>query len=184
MSSKNPWESPNSPWKNKTAFFTYLRGCLRSSWSKNPIKHNLIKSQRKQITNPNPKGNKPTVWGFTCTMCNENFPIKECQVDHIVPAGSLNEKSDIQGFVERLLWVSDEDLRLCCKKCNMTLAHADRKGISFEEARIEKRVIELCKLPTNKQIEMLTKHNLPCNNAKTRKESFYALIKQEKNNAR
>lgn len=176
--SKNPWETPNSPWKNKTAFFTYLRGCLRNSWSKNPIKLNLIKSERKQIENPNPRGNKATVWGFTCAMCNKDFPIKDCQVDHINPVGKLNEKEDIQGFIERLLWVSDEDLRLCCKNCNMTLAYADRKNITFEEALLEKRIIALTKLPTEKQIEMLTKYNLPCNNTKVRKESFTKLVKQ------
>ena len=38
--------------------------------------------------------------------------MREGQVDHVVPAGSLQRKEDIQGFVERLLFITKDDLRL------------------------------------------------------------------------
>lgn len=136
-----PW-GENTPWKNSVAFFTYLRGCLRLAWKRHPTKLKVIKDKRKQIDNPNPKGNKPTVFGFTCEICDLNYPIKEGQVDHKKPAGSLRCKEDIQGFVERLLWVTEEDLRLICKGCNATLALADKQGKTFEDARIEKLAIQ------------------------------------------
>lgn len=141
---KEPW-GEGTPWKNSTAFFTYLRGCLRRAWSSNPIKHGLIKKYREQIPNPNPRGKKETVWGFTCTMCHAKFPLSVCNVDHIVPAGSLQKTEDIQGFVERLLYVTEQDLRLVCKKCNNTLALGQRLGVSFEEAKIEATIIDMLK---------------------------------------
>jgi hypothetical protein len=147
---KDPW-GEGTPWKNSTAFFTYLRGCLRKAWSNNPIKHNLLKKKRRQIPNPNPKGKKPTVWGFDCSMCNNTFPMSECQVDHIEAAGSLNCTEDIQGFVERLLYVTEDDLRLVCKGCNSALVLSDKQGISFEEALIEKRIIAIVKSKQDKQ---------------------------------
>lgn len=141
----DPWEVEGSPWKNSTAFFTYLRGCLRSAWSRNPIKHNLIKKKRKQIPNPNPKGKKETVWGFDCEICKETFIMSQCQVDHVNPAGSLQKKEDIQGFVERLLFVSEDDLRLVCKECNAALALSDKQGISLQEALASKQAIKIIK---------------------------------------
>lgn len=144
MCDKTPW-GPNTPWKNSTAFFTYLRGCLRKAWSNNPIKHNLIKKKRKQIPNPSPKGKKPTVWGFDCEVCEGEFVIALCQVDHIVPAGSLQRTEDIQGFVERLLYVTEDDLRLVCKGCNSALALAYKQKIPIEEALAIKEAIQIIK---------------------------------------
>ncbi len=142
---KNPW-GEGTAWKNDKAFFTYLRGCLRLAWKRHPTKLKVLKEKRKQIRNPNPKGNKPTVFGFECEMCHKEFVLKEAQVDHINPAGSLQCKGDIQGFVERLLWVTEEDLRLVCKGCNSALALADKTGVSYEEAIREKEAIEWLKI--------------------------------------
>ena len=138
---KDPW-GENTPWKNDKAFFTFLRGCLRMAWKRHPTKLKVIKDQRKQIKNPNPKGNKPTVFGFECAMCHQEFLLKDGQVDHINPAGSLQSKEDIQGFVERLLWVTEEDLRLVCKGCNSALALSEKMGITYEEAVKEKQAIQ------------------------------------------
>ena len=143
---KEPW-GENTPWKNSTAFFTYLRGCLRKAWSRHPTKLNVIKKQRKQITNPNPKGNKPTVFGFTCELCEKDHVLKDGQVDHINPAGTLTKTDDIQGFVERLLYVREEDLRLVCKGCNSAMVIAEKQGISYEMAIVEQKVISICKQP-------------------------------------
>lgn len=146
ITDKEPW-GEGTPWKNSTAFFTYLRGCLRKAWSRHPTKLNVIKKQRKQITNPNPKGNKPTVFGFTCELCEKDHVLKDGQVDHINPAGTLTKTDDIQGFVERLLYVREEDLRLVCKGCNSAMVIAEKQGISYEMAIVEQKVIAICKQP-------------------------------------
>jgi len=145
MSDKSPWLSHPEIWKNSVAWFTYLRGCLRKAWSNSPVKHNLIKKKRYQIPNPNPKGKKATVFGFDCELCGGTYVLSEGQVDHINPAGSLRKTSDIQGFVERLLYVTEDDLRLICKGCNSALSHADKMGLSFEESVREKKAIALQK---------------------------------------
>ena len=111
MGMKEPW-GDGTPWRNSTAFFTYLRGCLRKAWSRHPTKLNLIKNKRYQIPNPNPKGKKLTVFGAECEMCGGEFPLSEIQVDHKIPAGQLNKTEDIQGFVERLLYVTEDDLKI------------------------------------------------------------------------
>lgn len=174
---KEPW-GLGTPWKNSVAFFTYLRGCLRKAWSTNPIKHNLIKKKRKQIKNPNPNGKKETVFGFTCEMCNTDHVIANGQVDHKVAAGSLRKTEDIQGFVERLLYVTEDDLRLICKGCNSALAYADKQGISYEEAVREKKLIEICK--TKKDTQFLKDRGIqPASNATKRKQQVREVLQNE-----
>ena len=177
VTKKEPWGYPGSPWKNSVAFYTYLRGCLRSAWSRNPIKHNLIKKQRRQIPNPNKNGKKATVWGADCAMCDGEFPISQIQVDHINPAGSLQCKEDIPGFVERLLFVTEDDLRLVCKGCNSALAYADKHGIPYEEALLLKQVIQMEKDKTLKKF--LDDHGVTCKATQRREKALEILRKEE-----
>lgn len=176
---KEPW-GEGTPWRNSVAFFTYLRGCLRKAWSTNPCKLNVIKKKRKQIPNPNPKGNKATVWGFTCELCNNDYVLKMGQVDHITPAGSLQKTEDIQGFVERLLYITEDDLRLVCKGCNSAMVIADKQGISYDLAILEQKVIQLCKLKASQQDAWLKERNITCaKNASARRDAIRECLKKE-----
>jgi hypothetical protein len=141
----------------------------------------VIKKKRKQIPNPNPRGNKATVWGFDCEMCGGEFVLKDGQVDHIVAAGSLQKTEDIQGFVERLLYVREEDLRLVCKGCNSALALAEKQGISFEQARAEKQAIQLIK--EKRDVQWLKEHGiLPGKNAATRRQQIVDKLMEDTDN--
>lgn len=174
---KEPW-GEGTPWKNSVAFFTYLRGCLRKAWSNNPIKHNLIKKVRKQIDNPNPNGKKKTVFGFTCELCHNDFVLSQGQVDHKVAAGSLRKTEDIQGFVERLLYVTEDDLRLICKGCNSALAYADKQGVTFAQALIDKEIIAIMNAKTDRQ--WLIDHDIvPASNAQKRREQIEERMKND-----
>lgn len=169
---------PSTPWKNSVEFFTFLRGSLRRVWSKHPAKLNLVKRVRKQIPNPTGKG-KAFVWGFECAVCHKDFTVKEGQVDHIVAAGSLTKISDIQGFVERLLYVNENDLRLVCKLCNSTLAYAERTGLSHEDASIEKQAIIICKGTANEVKSWITQRGeVPARLVKERREQVTRLLKE------
>lgn len=177
MTEKIMWGA-DKPWKTKSSWFSYLRGCLRKCWSKHPEKLNLLKKMRKQIPNPNPKGNKATVWGATCAMCGNDFVIKDIQVDHIVPAGQLNKTEDIQGFVERLLYVREEDLRCCCKNCNNALALSERMGITFEQALIQKQIIALQK--AKQDVDFIRNHDYtPASNQAKRKQQLIEILTKE-----
>ena len=107
------------------------------------------------------------------------FPIKEGHVDHIHPTGTLTRISDIQGFVERLAVITEDDLRLVCKKCNYTHAYADKQGISFEEARIEKEAIEICKGDIKKWL--IAYGVIPASNAKLRREQVVQVLREVNN---
>lgn len=135
-----PWEAYPEIWKDKASFFVYLRGSLRRAWNKSPVKHSYAKKNRVKIPNPNPRGNRKEVWGAKCECCGHYYPEKNMQVDHINPSGKLNETEDIQGFVERLLYVTDEDIRLVCKECHQIITNMQKYGLTYEQELIERQV--------------------------------------------
>lgn len=181
MTIKKPWEEPDSPWKTESSYYSWMRGGLRRVWNKMPTKLNLIKKHRKQIVNPNPKGKKPTVWGGDCAMCGGEFVEKLLQVDHIVPAGSLRTHKDIQGFIERLLIVTEDDLRLVCVDCNNALSISEKQGITYEEALVVKEAIAICKESVQAQKDYICKYGLiPASNAKGRREQIENILRENK----
>lgn len=161
MENKEPkivW-GEGTPWKTQAEFYTYLRGCLRKAWVRHPNKIKRINALRFKAPRLDKNGapmldkktGKPKmVWNCTCEMCGHKGGMKDFQVDHIIPAGALQGYDDILGFIQRLIFVNEEDLRILCKECNVTLAYADKNGVSFEEAKAIKQAIAICKSKKDK----------------------------------
>ncbi len=88
-------EENSDVWKSRSAFFSFIKGIIRKGWSRHAVKIKLLKKHRKQIPNPNPKGNRPTVWGATCSICNNTHVLSSIEVDHIMEdTASLTKLSD------------------------------------------------------------------------------------------
>ena len=149
-------------WKTKSAYMSFIRSGIRGSlWNKNKVKLLKIKQNRVQIKNPNPRGKKPTVWGGSCEICNNLFTEKELQVDHIRDSGSsLKSFEDLPKFIEDMILVTEDDLRILCINCHSIVSHSQKRNISFERAKIEKNVISLDK--DNKVVDILTGLNINC----------------------
>lgn len=127
-------------WRTEAAWWSYIRGCLRKAWVRHPVKLEFIRNNRIRTINER-TGNE--VWGGKCNRCNKKYVSKELQVDHIVPAGSLKSNKDIQGFVERLLFVGEDDLQFLCKQCHRIITYSERYGVSLKAA--EERINEVDK---------------------------------------
>lgn len=145
----NPWEEFPGIWPTKAKFMAWLRGGIRRAcWNRSPIKHTVIKNQRKRVKNEK-TGNM--VWGGECYICKNDFLMKDLQVDHIQGEHSLREIEDIQAFVEAMTCLSLDDLALVCKPCHKVKSLAERSGMSFDEALIHKEVISFSKLTAERQ---------------------------------
>lgn len=144
-------------WKTESAYFSYLRGCIRLAWVKNPVKLKLLNKRKKQIPNPNygkPRNTKKTVMGATCEICLKDYPMKFIQVDHITGGNySLRSVDDIQGFFESICIVTEGELRLVCLDCHGCLTYAAKENVTFEQAKVIKHVISLDK--ENKVVDKL-----------------------------
>ena len=174
-------------WKTRSAFFAFIKGVLRRGWNHAPQKLILLKKLRKQIPNPNPKGNKLTVWGAECSVCSGTFPLKEIQVDHLLEeTAHLTEIEHIQSCAEKLLLVVEDDLRLVCKGCHSIISLAQKLGMTFDEAAMEKKVIAFKKLSATEQRNVLqneAKCETISSTIKGRTEQYRQwLIEKEKQN--
>ena len=169
-------------WKTESAYFSYLRGCIRLAWVKNPVKLKFLNKHKKQIPNPNygkPRNTKKTVMGATCELCLNDYPMKFIECDHRHGGNySLRSVSDIQGFFESICIVTEDELRLVCKDCHGCLTYAAKQGVSFEEARCEKKAIQLVK--DKLDIKFLNKHNhtVASTQAQRRKDIVNILLKE------
>lgn len=103
----------NAGTMTESAFWSFIRSALRqkSRWWK-PVTECKNKSRRAY------KGpNKRQKFEYQCSECNNWFPEKKINVDHICPAGSLNCAQDLAGFVERLFCEAD-NLQVLCETCH------------------------------------------------------------------
>jgi hypothetical protein len=177
---KELWEQYPQIWRSKSAFFSWIRGGLRRAlWMKHPVKLLFMNKHRQRVDNPNPKGKAPTVWGGVCSMCHGTFTQSQLEVDHIEGAGSLKSLDDLQGWVERLVFVAEDDLRFVCKDCNKALSDAQKNGTTYEEAIINKQAIALQK--AKKDVAYLREAGVnPASNAKKRKQQLLELLKEER----
>ena len=106
----------------ESAFWSFIRSTLRqkSRWWK-PITECRLKAKR------NYKGpNKRQKFEYQCKECKNWFPQKEINVDHIIPAGSLNCAQDLPGFVERL-FCEINNLQVLCTTCHDNKTKLEKK---------------------------------------------------------
>ena len=147
-------------WKTESAYMSWLRGGIRRYlWAKNPVKLEFIKQNRVKIPNPNPKGKVKEVWGGVCALTGNIFPIGDMEVDHKEGNHSLKTLDDLVPFVKGIVMITLDDLQLVSKEAHKIKSYAEKQGISFEEAKIEKEVIEIIKQKKDKAY--LQEHQLP-----------------------
>ena len=147
-------------WKTPSSFMSFIRGGIRQGcWNKHKVKLLKIKNNREQIPNPNLRGKKPTVWGGRCEICEKLFTEKELQVDHIrEEVSSLKSFDDVSKFVEDMLLVTEDDLRIVCKTCHGVVSHQQKLGLTFEQSKADKEAIDLVK--NSLDINFLKEHNI------------------------
>ncbi len=144
-------EQNRNIWKTESAFMSWLRGGLRRGcWVRHPVKLEFIKRNRIKIPNPNPKGKVSQVWGGICSLTGETHVIANLEVDHIKGNHSLKVLSDIENFIKGIVLITLDDLQFVSKEAHKIKSYAEKQGISFEEAKIEKEVIEIIKQKKDK----------------------------------
>ncbi len=143
-----PWQQCPDVWKSKAQFFQWMRGQMRRAWSRHPVKVAYMHQHRKRVplgrkTTKNPTG---LVWGCQCEHCHQEFKQTECEVDHIDAAGSFKGWEDFEAWMHKLMHINFNSIRVVCKICHRIISYAERTGKSFEDAKLEKKVIAFSKL--------------------------------------
>ena len=113
----------NAGTMTESAFWSFIRSALRqkSRWWK-PILQCKLEARRAY------KGpNKRQKYENQCKSCERWFQEKKINVDHIIPAGSLNCAADLPGFVERLFCEKD-NLQVLCADCHDEKTKLEKYG--------------------------------------------------------
>jgi 5-methylcytosine-specific restriction endonuclease McrA len=117
----------NAGTMSEAAFWSFIRSALRqkSRWWK-PIA--VCKMNARRLY----KGtNKRQKYEYQCNKCKKWYAEKEINVDHIIPAGSLNCADDLPQFVERLFCEKD-NLQVLCTGCH------DKKTLKEKQLKKKK----------------------------------------------
>ena len=170
-------------WKTESAFMSWLRGGIRRMWSKHPVRIEFMKQNRIRIPNPNKNGKAKEVWGGVCALTGELTPQTSLEVDHKKGNHSLRSINDIQSFVESILLVTFDDLQLVSKDAHKIKSYAEKHNMTFEQAKVHKEIIEICK-DKQKVLDKLLEYNVqsPPSNAKARRELLTKLMLEELKN--
>ena len=152
-----PWTQCPDVWKTKAQFFQWVRGQMRRAWARHPVKVSYMHNHRERVplgkkTVKNPQG---LVWGCRCEHCNNLFKQTECEVDHIEQAGSFKDWKDLEKWMVKLMHINWGSIRVVCKTCHRIKSYAERTGMTFEEAKLEKEVIAFTKLSITRQYSLL-----------------------------
>lgn len=150
-------------------FWSWFSSQLRKAWNVHPVKLDFIKANRKtKFINGRP------IFHLQCAVCKEWFPLKNIEINHKVKCGNIKE----DGYAIRMFDVGFEDLESCCKPCHSIITYSERSGLSLENARIEKEVIQFTKLTAKEQKDKLGAQS-KAKNLKERKDEYRKLLKEK-----
>jgi len=165
---------------SESQFLAWVRSALRSKSLRWPPRAEALKLARRAYKGPN----KLQKWQFQCAMCDEWFKGKDVVVDHFpVAAGSILKWEDIGAFANNLYCETD-NLRVLDKACHDAHTLAEKMGVSIEEAKLAKKVIEFCKKDSKEVIEFLAKagYNGSAVSNATKRRALVEVIFKEKLN--
>jgi hypothetical protein len=162
----------------ESAYLAWIRSALRSKSLRWPPRNEALEAARR----PYKGDNKRQKWEYACAICKEWYNAKQVVVDHYPKAaGSILSVEDIGPFAENL-FCETSNLRVLCSPCHDVHTLAEKNSISFEQAVIEKQVIEICKQPVKKVLAFLKKYGYTgaqVSNAEKRKTLVSKVLKGE-----
>lgn len=159
----------------EASVWTKLRGDLRRGiWEKSPAK---IAFKNSTCSHPPDGYTGRAKSGTYCALCGQWEGKSKLEVDHKKGNVPLRCPEDVLYFIAHMLSSGDQ-LQLVQKQCHRTKSYADRQGISFEEAVVTKRVIEMEK---NKTLTKWIEDNgqVPASNAKARRQQAIEMMQEK-----
>lgn len=108
---------------SEAKFWAFVRSGLRAKWQRFPARYAALAASKR----PYVGDNKNQKWEHQCAVCKSWFLQRQVSVDHITPAGTLKDYSDLPAFVEKL-FVGVDKLQVLCDECHKEKTARERKG--------------------------------------------------------
>lgn len=136
-----------------------VRTMIRSMWGDSVFKQEFLNRASVMVKNTNTRSMKrfPLVRRYECAICGELFGATSIELDHIKDENTLTSYDHINDFIKSIVLTSPDNLQILCKDkktkkdgvthfgCHGIKTYASRYGLTFEQARIKKEFINICK---------------------------------------
>lgn len=118
----------------ESQYWAFIRSGLRQKWMRwRPRFDKMREGRRAATAEDQAKYGNRIKYTYHCELCNNYFPEKEMQVDHIVPCGACSDAESVGRFAIRL-FVETSGLQRVCKPCHKAKTAEDRLVIQQEKA--------------------------------------------------
>ena len=109
----------NSNTMTNASFFGMIRSALRRLYM---IQWKAKGATLRQARRVSKLRDARIKWEYNCAICDNWYTLKEVQVDHIEPCGTLRSFDALAGFCKRL-FVETHGLRVLCVACHNKVTH-------------------------------------------------------------
>lgn len=155
----------------ETELVGWVRKKLDDIWMKCPMKLAFVASKR--VPDYSPDTRRASM--YICNICKEGFSLTEVQCDHIEGEHEFTRLDQLVDFANKRFMVGYKDLQVLCIPCHQLKTHAERHGLTLEEAKIDKEVITISKAKQSKQ--WLEERNIvPAKNEEQRKQQIREVL--------
>lgn len=182
MNMSNPWDDCPDLWKSEKHFCQWLRSQTRRIWSRHPVKnrycskHTVAAESIKGFKQKFPRAKKAR----QCAMCKEWYPPTQTEVDHIHPAGSFDCVKTYHIWVERLLVLGFDDMRILCKPCHLKVTLAEKFKCKLEDVWAYQEVAAFNKLKAKEARKKMEEYGLPSDKSLTQLKAIFKQYMMEK----
>lgn len=154
-----------------------FRQAVRSMWSDGIFKKDFYEKNAIEVVNTNPRSMKrfPKVKKYKCAICDNYFSAVDTELDHIVSENSMTALDHAEDFIKTIFFTSPKNLQILCKDkkskakdskgyvthfgCHGIKTYLERYNVTFEKAKSEKYIINICKFPV-KTLDFLRENGI------------------------
>ena len=156
-----------------------IRKAIDAAWM--TAANKLVFLEDRVIPDMNP--DTRTKWLVQCNHCKKMFKLSDVQIDHRQGEFACTKREDFYPYILSRLDVNFDDLQVLCIEDHQIKTLAERQGLTFEEAKLEKQVIAVCKGSTSAVKAFLIERGItPAGNAEQRKKQVREALQQEEVN--
>lgn len=177
-----PWQQCPDVWSTEAKYFQWIRGAMRKAWCRHPVKVSYMNLHRfkaplGKVTFKAPNGQM--IWATKCETCGHTFKVGMTEVDHVVRAGGCKSWEEFNPWIKSLLHINHNSLAIICKHCHHIKSYAETHSLTFEQARLCKKVIRFMKQKAAAQQLWLSKKGFrspDIDNEKNRKAAYHRYL--------
>ena len=120
-----------------------FREAVRKKWMHCKVKLSFLEKMKEPDEDPDTR----RLWKWQCSICKGYFSSDEVEVDHKDSGGDrhFETMAEAPEYARGILDVCHDDLQILCSDkevgCHPIKSHAERYGMTFEDARVDKECI-------------------------------------------